>query len=266
MSKIGRNEPCPCDSGKKYKKCCYQTHEEVLGRSPADNKQEKCDREGKSVHDELSDFDSYQDPQTYDEAIEVLETLLKSDTPDPEDVLVTFESLFCLGENKPHFEYYLSMITVLKEKHPAVYQENQKNFLQDSIESLLIIGQYVAVNELLSTFVKCAADDIESISKIASLLIFYDLDEAALTLFRLAWPAIYNSDNVLDWAKDHFKTNYYQLLTIQELVGELNGATIFDAEKFPLIDVKQEEDRSIYTDMRRKLLESSNFEASALLL
>ena len=21
-SKIGRNEPCPCDSGKKYKKCC----------------------------------------------------------------------------------------------------------------------------------------------------------------------------------------------------------------------------------------------------
>ena len=22
--KIGRNEPCPCGSGKKYKKCCMQ--------------------------------------------------------------------------------------------------------------------------------------------------------------------------------------------------------------------------------------------------
>tara|TARA_R110000851_G_scaffold1235_3_gene4248 strand:- start:375 stop:485 length:111 start_codon:yes stop_codon:yes gene_type:complete len=22
VEKIGRNEPCPCDSGKKYKKCC----------------------------------------------------------------------------------------------------------------------------------------------------------------------------------------------------------------------------------------------------
>ena len=22
LSKIGRNEPCPCGSGKKYKKCC----------------------------------------------------------------------------------------------------------------------------------------------------------------------------------------------------------------------------------------------------
>ncbi|HPQ79810.1 MAG TPA: SEC-C metal-binding domain-containing protein [Candidatus Dojkabacteria bacterium] len=21
--KVGRNDPCPCGSGKKYKKCCY---------------------------------------------------------------------------------------------------------------------------------------------------------------------------------------------------------------------------------------------------
>ena len=25
--KVGRNEPCPCDSGKKYKKCCYLQNE-----------------------------------------------------------------------------------------------------------------------------------------------------------------------------------------------------------------------------------------------
>jgi len=24
MSKIGRNDPCPCGSGRKYKKCCLQ--------------------------------------------------------------------------------------------------------------------------------------------------------------------------------------------------------------------------------------------------
>ena len=24
---IGRNDPCPCGSGKKYKKCCYRTHQ-----------------------------------------------------------------------------------------------------------------------------------------------------------------------------------------------------------------------------------------------
>ena len=25
--KVGRNEPCPCGSGKKYKKCCYPKYE-----------------------------------------------------------------------------------------------------------------------------------------------------------------------------------------------------------------------------------------------
>jgi len=24
--KVGRNEPCPCGSGKKYKKCCLSVH------------------------------------------------------------------------------------------------------------------------------------------------------------------------------------------------------------------------------------------------
>jgi protein O-GlcNAc transferase len=28
MAKVGRNDPCPCGSGKKYKKCCLPLHEE----------------------------------------------------------------------------------------------------------------------------------------------------------------------------------------------------------------------------------------------
>lgn len=27
LKNIGRNEPCPCDSGKKYKKCCWLTEQ-----------------------------------------------------------------------------------------------------------------------------------------------------------------------------------------------------------------------------------------------
>ncbi|MFO7896085.1 MAG: SEC-C metal-binding domain-containing protein, partial [Candidatus Cloacimonadales bacterium] len=29
MAKIGRNEPCPCGSGKKYKKCCLNKNQEL---------------------------------------------------------------------------------------------------------------------------------------------------------------------------------------------------------------------------------------------
>lgn len=30
MSKIGRNEPCPCGSGKKYKKCCLPLQQKAM--------------------------------------------------------------------------------------------------------------------------------------------------------------------------------------------------------------------------------------------
>lgn len=30
VAKIGRNEPCPCGSGKKYKKCCYEADQETM--------------------------------------------------------------------------------------------------------------------------------------------------------------------------------------------------------------------------------------------
>ena len=34
MKKIGRNEPCPCSSGKKYKKCCLKKEQEERIRAP----------------------------------------------------------------------------------------------------------------------------------------------------------------------------------------------------------------------------------------
>lgn len=35
MSNTGRNDPCPCGSGKKYKKCCMLAHDVGFGKQPA---------------------------------------------------------------------------------------------------------------------------------------------------------------------------------------------------------------------------------------
>ncbi len=34
MTRIGRNEPCPCGSGRKYKKCCLPRHRDNPAASP----------------------------------------------------------------------------------------------------------------------------------------------------------------------------------------------------------------------------------------
>lgn len=43
--KVGRNEPCPCGSGKKYKKCCLLKHDEVRKAIPADQLKEMEERQ-----------------------------------------------------------------------------------------------------------------------------------------------------------------------------------------------------------------------------
>jgi hypothetical protein len=35
MSTVGRNDPCPCGSGKKYKKCCLAKEKEVAAKAAA---------------------------------------------------------------------------------------------------------------------------------------------------------------------------------------------------------------------------------------
>jgi len=46
--KIGRNEPCPCNSGKKYKKCCLRRHETIkeLLRGSVDFQEPEAEEEG----------------------------------------------------------------------------------------------------------------------------------------------------------------------------------------------------------------------------
>ncbi len=67
MKKPGRNEPCPCGSGRKYKKCCLHTSKPSAG--------------GTLVYTDLDDL-SNQVPGLikqgkYDEAEEVCQTLLE---------------------------------------------------------------------------------------------------------------------------------------------------------------------------------------------
>lgn len=63
MEKIGRNAPCPCGSGNKYKKCCLQKDEEksLEGR----NYQKSLDRDNEELfEDEMipdEDYENYED-------------------------------------------------------------------------------------------------------------------------------------------------------------------------------------------------------------
>lgn len=97
MEKTGRNEPCPCGSGKKYKKCC-------LHSAPQDEEHHRY------VYTDL-DILSNQVPDLikqgkYDEAETVCQTLLEQ-FPEQIDGLHRYAGFFeAKGDNLKAAEYY----------------------------------------------------------------------------------------------------------------------------------------------------------------
>ena len=115
MKKIGRNEPCPCGSGKKYKKCCLHTSMPSAG--------------GTLVYTNLDDL-SNQVPGLitqgkYDEAKEACRTL-REQYPDQIDGLHRSAELFEAMED------YDKAITFYKLT--AEFAEQAEGFGEESVE------------------------------------------------------------------------------------------------------------------------------------
>ena len=104
MAKIGRNAPCPCGSGKKYKKCCLPLHESSSAQ------------EDSGIIDSIADLDELDmlsnsvvdliKEGRLDEAEEVCRKLL-SRYPDQIDGIDRLAEVYeAQGENEKAAEYY----------------------------------------------------------------------------------------------------------------------------------------------------------------
>jgi tetratricopeptide (TPR) repeat protein len=122
--KTGRNDPCPCGSGKKYKKCCLNAVSPTANNS-------------RFIYTDLDQL-SNQVPalikqQKYTEAEEVCQRLLK-EYPEQIDGLHRFAELF---EAKEEFrqaaKYYLKSAEFAKQAD-GFEQASIENFMQKAEE------------------------------------------------------------------------------------------------------------------------------------
>jgi len=69
MAKIGRNAPCPCGSGKKYKKCCLAKEEEARRSRLEDQEKEQLQAKRQTEEDEEL-FEDALDEEEYEEELQ----------------------------------------------------------------------------------------------------------------------------------------------------------------------------------------------------
>jgi len=115
--KTGRNEPCPCGSGSKYKKCCLKPAQPTPKAKPT------------YVYTDLDEL-SNQVPKLirqgeYDAAEKICQTLLNK-FPEQIDGLHRFAEVFeARGDNRKAAEYY---------RKTAEFAEQEEGFGKESVD------------------------------------------------------------------------------------------------------------------------------------
>ena len=133
MAKVGRNDPCPCGSGKKYKKCCL-SKDEVAHRQASAAAALSDERYNQLVEASNAVADLV-DAGKLDDAEYAAQALVERwpDVHDGYDCL----GMVCQarGDKRQAAEYYRKVITFAR-KEPSLYDLEFEDYYQDLIARL----------------------------------------------------------------------------------------------------------------------------------
>lgn len=125
VRKVGRNDPCPCGSGKKYKKCCMALHEEARKTLPQDELhklEERLQKREKLQEDIHKGFQALME-ESYGKARKLAEHLLEKFPED--DRLHDIVVAACLGQGDYDAAFYRA-----RTRYQVAVEE--KDFFQEN--------------------------------------------------------------------------------------------------------------------------------------
>jgi tetratricopeptide (TPR) repeat protein len=147
MAKIGRNDLCPCNSGKKYKKCCMATDEAAAGAArsappaavPARRPSLASDLQEHDERDELTEASNA--------VVDMVQAgNLDAAEQDAHDLLARFPDVHdgydrlgmvceARGDHRQAADYYRKAINVIRD-HPDAYDPAFEAVFQKLIDRL----------------------------------------------------------------------------------------------------------------------------------
>jgi hypothetical protein len=227
--KTGRNDPCPCGSGKKYKKCCLQKDQEANARRPLiptsshrdlpaapprparpvapphisrpKPPPEPPDPAMEKINARWREFEA-QDPAG---RVAVYRKAL--DEPELMEDEIAFEMLSCLhtdalqsGERSRFDEY----VAALRERLPEVYKASAHFYLSMSLQGALADGRMEAVRPLALELATHAGPHIDTVHRSLEALAYHGQLSVLVEAMRVAWPGVKATRDILPWALSEF--------------------------------------------------------------
>ena len=219
--KIGRNAPCPCGSGKKYKKCCLAKDEQERQLMAALTTLEPSESELSlpeaviapepplpDLHMEAIDnrWEEFED-QDYEGQIAVfMETLEEPELMDDEMAFEMLSSLHSQMLERDERDRFDSLIETLRTRLPEVYESSAHYYLSMRITHLLDTGRYDGLSPLIKDLANTDNHDIDMLNQSLDALAYHGQLALLVDTMHDAWPWVQEPGNVVPWGIDEFSS------------------------------------------------------------
>jgi SEC-C motif len=264
--KAGRNDPCPCGSGKKYKKCCLAKDQEESSRQVTLSQPSPSlvapFRTGPSLPEQHAQLDvpiaaardeettvpaPLRDPadekaesywrefesQVGDDRIAVFLKALEDD--EVMDDELAFEMLRILREEavkRGGRTRFAEHVRLLRERLPEVFDQSAHYYLSWCLLDALVENRQEVLSSLAWDLAAHAGRDIDTDNRAMDYLRYYGQLDVLVGAMRNAWPAVKSSDNIIMWGVTEFAEKAVRL----EIFDYLEHTTSPDPADAALLD------------------------------
>lgn len=235
--KVGRNDPCPCGSGKKYKKCCLAKDEAAARQAAQERTAVLRAGEPLSSNETFASFPSYTPPPPPEPRRRSPEEAAR------EELWEAFEAadfteqaaLFrrALGDGLLDDEYAFEMLAHLHDQggpalcgplleelraaRPDLYAHSAAYYLEWQIADALATGDLDSLPDLAAALAETAGDDLDQFYLSRDRLAYHiHLALLAETVAR-AWPLVRESDKFIPGADEEFASEAQQIAMLAYL-------------------------------------------------
>ncbi len=257
---VGRNDPCPCGSGKKYKKCCLKKDEEAR-RVTAEA--ERAERGAAAVAllppppapEPLSPYagtngalgealepaedsaieltpsearwEEFEAEEDYEGQITIFLETLDQGAMDADNA---FEMLNVIYENSAaHGERdrFDALVALLRERLPDVYAHDAHFYLDWLTTNALVAGRLDEVPALAEELADMAGAQLDTVNRVFDQLAYYGQLAVLAAATRRAWPLVRQGE-YFDWAVSEFaeRATTYAMLDYLERTAAPNTAEL----------------------------------------
>src|SRR5215210_6501231 len=184
MMKVGRNDPCPCGSGKKYKKCCMDKDQaaerarpalpiqlpsagfEMASSSLLEPPARPLDPRADAIYARWEEFQQ----QDYEGQIALFTRSLDEDLIDDESAFEMLNTIYYDSVERDQRDRFDALARDLRDRLPEVYAYDASFYLGWQITNALVAGRMDAIPALAIEMAATAGKHLDQFMEVINML------------------------------------------------------------------------------------------------